>query len=1335
MATIAQIVQQIRTATYGIDVREAIAEGIEKCYDETSQAGTIAAIQAAAEAAIASLPADYSAMWSALAPAFRADQAYSVGEYVTFDNAMYRFTSPHAAGAWNSSEVELTTAWGQVSALNSEMVAAVAEAEGAAGDAEEFAHESEAWAIGTVEGVDVSSEDPAYNNNAKFYAQVAAEKAVDAETAAAATIYEAEAWAKGSRNSVDVSSDDETYHNNSKYYSEQAASSAISANDAKNIVLGMSAEAVGLEPSEPAYASYDSETGVMTFGIPRGIQGNPGDISATVVAPTFSESSAYNVGDIVYYDGFVRIFTAYHAAGEWNPSHATTYSLSTLLQTSLNGLANRFSESVSYSDGKMVIYGASLIKFLRDHAAGPIQSSEYTITNIADQFTRLESDMASGPMFDEDYAYKAGDICVVDVGRPVVFRFSQDHVVGSSYSGEGSFISISQAVSDLNNIVRTLAPVFDESLAYTTGQYVIYNGQLYKFIANKSAGAWNPNVVESVTGGLNDISRLIALPFNATTTYYCGNYVIYNDKLYRFKTNHAAGAWNPDHVTETRVDLLADNIEFAIALKFSESLNYSIGQLTYYNGFLYRFIENHTAGVWNPDHVLNTMMSGITSTIENDIAPGFLVSSNYSIGDYVTYLGQLYVFTADHSAGAWDSSHVASASIGHILNNKLNADDIANVFSATKIYYKGDYVDYNGKLYKFISDHAAGAWNDNHAALVKVGEELKDIYNETISGFNAAKWARGSISISNGSFIIDSSINYRVHNVESILFETDTDISVADGYVVYPCNFIGSTVALAKWYSSGIKQGTFTVNAGSRVLFLIRRATETTDIADVEEFANALTFKPIKTPDNSTKLITRNLWKDSNDSVEYTGVSCVRCGTKYHVTITTAGANKGMKILGFDASNYVGKRIYINATMKNATFNATTRLRLNTRSKTTLAENGTQKLVTMTNGARVNTYFDVVQSDSYFVIGIYGPTSSTAVGNSWDIEDIQCEIGRHTSYIPHEVYSINGSLTPELFGAVGDGVTDDSGPIQDLMKADKSIVFPSQKTYICSNIELRDYQSVNLNGSMLKTTSDAPIFITSSSDDALNYLHIFNGHLSGDSSDNTKTAQQLIYLSSFYSTYENLTFRSCYVGLHLIPRTNGSDSSTVENVFRNLKFNSCYHTGLYLNYEGGITDSRVEGIFANAPTGALYNIYVGQAAGLIMSNLHLYGTPGQHIHIRSTAHTFIDNSYIEGSYMQYGIWARLTRTLTIANTIFIAARASTTMLKIDDLGASANGYRFASLNGITFESYADLGEESVTPISLGVGCKATGSNLVINDVYGSISDIDEATGLTAIRLE
>lgn len=78
---------------------------------------------------------------------------------------------------------------------------------------------AEAWARGTKNGTAVSSSDPQYHNNAKYYAESIGTYTSDAE-----------AWARGTRNGSAVGSSDATYHNNSKYYSEQANSSASSAN-------------------------------------------------------------------------------------------------------------------------------------------------------------------------------------------------------------------------------------------------------------------------------------------------------------------------------------------------------------------------------------------------------------------------------------------------------------------------------------------------------------------------------------------------------------------------------------------------------------------------------------------------------------------------------------------------------------------------------------------------------------------------------------------------------------------------------------------------------------------------------------------------------------------------------------------------------------------------------------------------------------------------------------------------------------------------------------------------------------------------------------------------
>ena len=57
------------------------------------------------DAAVASIPADYSALWTRLAPAFSTEKGYSAGQYVTYNSRLYRFTSQHTAGSWNANHV------------------------------------------------------------------------------------------------------------------------------------------------------------------------------------------------------------------------------------------------------------------------------------------------------------------------------------------------------------------------------------------------------------------------------------------------------------------------------------------------------------------------------------------------------------------------------------------------------------------------------------------------------------------------------------------------------------------------------------------------------------------------------------------------------------------------------------------------------------------------------------------------------------------------------------------------------------------------------------------------------------------------------------------------------------------------------------------------------------------------------------------------------------------------------------------------------------------------------------------------------------------------------
>lgn len=57
----------------------------------------------------------------------------------------------------------------------------------------------------------------------------------------------------------------------------------------------------------------------------------------------------------------------------------------------------------------------------------------------------------------------------------------------------------------------------------------------------------------------------------------------------------------------------------------------------------------------------------------------------------------------------------------------VSATVIADAFSSSKAYNAGEYVTRSDKLYVFTADHAAGAWTGTDADEVTVGEELTDV--------------------------------------------------------------------------------------------------------------------------------------------------------------------------------------------------------------------------------------------------------------------------------------------------------------------------------------------------------------------------------------------------------------------------------------------------------------------------------------------------------------------------------------------------------------------------------------------------------------------------------
>lgn len=104
------------------------------------------------------------------------------------------------------------------------------EASTSATNANANALKAEGYAVGKQNGTDVGSSSPYYHNNSKYFldeTRLSSGAAMAAAADAQNSKYDAEAYAVGKRNGSDIPSTDPAYHNNAKYYAESIGNDAL----------------------------------------------------------------------------------------------------------------------------------------------------------------------------------------------------------------------------------------------------------------------------------------------------------------------------------------------------------------------------------------------------------------------------------------------------------------------------------------------------------------------------------------------------------------------------------------------------------------------------------------------------------------------------------------------------------------------------------------------------------------------------------------------------------------------------------------------------------------------------------------------------------------------------------------------------------------------------------------------------------------------------------------------------------------------------------------------------------------------------------------------------
>lgn len=310
-------------------------------------------------------------------------------------------------------------------------------------------------------------------------------------------------------------------------------------------------------------------------------------------------------------------------------------------------ITGEFNTTTAYQVGQVVVYDGHLYKFDTSHAAGAWDSSEVTETTVIELMGAIDSNLKAtidsvshmiAPEFDPTQAYNKKDLVVYGHN---LYTFTSPHTANTPWdSTEVTQAPVSMFLKALNDsIPYVTAPEFDSTKAYNKFEIVWYNSVLEVFIKDHAAGAYKDSETEMVDNIGEYIAKyllpfiisshyFIARDFSDSRNYKVGELVWHSDLLYVFIEDHAAGAWDSSDVDDvadlsnyvrTIIHIFVANtfgpLAESIAPIFDETKAYAVGDIVMHAVFsmdditaitaeLCRFTSAHTANTpWNDSEV------------------------------------------------------------------------------------------------------------------------------------------------------------------------------------------------------------------------------------------------------------------------------------------------------------------------------------------------------------------------------------------------------------------------------------------------------------------------------------------------------------------------------------------------------------------------------------------------------------------------------------------------------------------------------------------------------------------------------------------------------------
>ena len=245
-----------------------------------------------------------------------------------------------------------------------------------------------------------------------------------------------------------------------------------------------------------------------------------------------------------------------------------------------------------------------------------------------------------------------------------------------------------------NALAGNLAPAFDDTQAYKKYDYVVYNGKYYRFKTDRAAGAWNSSHVDAVD---EDDMVLKVKPIPSTDVNDYNEVGIY--EVSGTYTNMPAGEGGNNGMLVVFIARTSRKLQL---LQLSES-NTNSKSIIYFRSGEY---GGNTWAKWAKLQDMSEVLSYMVPLFDATRT----ISDPYKVNDWVIYNNALYKFTAEHY-GAWNRSHATAITLSeNVFRLRAQPSTDLNDYNSTGIYeVNGTFSNYpsgetrNGSLAVFFA--------------------------------------------------------------------------------------------------------------------------------------------------------------------------------------------------------------------------------------------------------------------------------------------------------------------------------------------------------------------------------------------------------------------------------------------------------------------------------------------------------------------------------------------------------------------------------------------------------------------------------------------------------